>query len=557
MDRLVECIPNFSEGESQTTVQALIDAVTSVKGVALLDHTMDQDHHRCVLTMIGEPETVLEAVFRAVQIATDLIDLRNHIGVHPRVGATDVVPFVPIRGTTMQDCVQLARRLGQRIGQELEIPVFLYERAALHPDHGPLESVRQGGLDGLALRMASDPGWVPDFGPVRLHETAGAVVIGARPPLIAFNVNLNSTNLETARLIARTVRQSNGGVPHVKAIGVELASRGLVQVAMNLTDYQVTPIHVAFDAVRSQAALHHVTIAGSEIIGLVPQAAIVQAAIDRLELDRFDPAQVLETKIAEALSSGEEGHAGVTPSRLPDLRQLSVSRFLDAVAAPVPIPAGGAVAALAGALAACLGVMCARLSRQAASERRLVEISRRLSELLQADGDAYQTFLEATILPKSDSKRSAALSSALYAATEIPLEIAGCSAEAGSLLLACSSEVPSRVQPDLNVGLLIAIAASEAGLHTAKENLQLQNNQRLRVRLRRKVNQVSQYLEDLKGLCYTAQLGQKGSRKKSAQALPEKVRKQDEWKSKSSTIMLKKRLRLRKRSSRGKGSSGS
>ena len=274
MDRIVECVPNFSEGRNQATVQALIDAVASVAGVRLLDYTMDYDHHRSVLTLVGEPEPMLEAVFRTIRVATDLIDLQKHRGVHPRVGATDVVPFVPIRGTTMQDCVQLAKRLGQRVGQELDIPVFLYERAALHPD----------------------------LGPSHLHKSAGAGVIGARPPLIACNVNLLSTNLELAQSIAKTIRQSNGGVSHLKAIGVELASRGLVQVAMNLTDYEVTPLHVAFEAVQAQAALHGVAIAGSEIVGLVPQAALVKPAIDVLRLDHFDPTQILETNIEAALS---------------------------------------------------------------------------------------------------------------------------------------------------------------------------------------------------------------------------------------------------------------
>jgi glutamate formiminotransferase / formiminotetrahydrofolate cyclodeaminase len=254
MDRIVECVPNFSEGRSQATVQALIDAIASVPGVRLLNHTADRDHHRSVLTVVGDPEEMVEAMFRSIRVATDLIDLRKHSGVHPRVGATDVVPFVPIKGLSMRDCVQAAKRLGHRVGTELEIPVFLYERAASHRDHASLESVRRGGLDGLAFRMATDPDWSPDFGPSQLHETAGAIVIGARPPLVAFNVNLLSTDVNVARSIAAKIRQSNGGIPHVKAIGVELASRGMVQVAMNLTDYEATPLHAAFAAVQSQAA---------------------------------------------------------------------------------------------------------------------------------------------------------------------------------------------------------------------------------------------------------------------------------------------------------------
>jgi glutamate formiminotransferase len=551
MDRIVECVPNFSEGRNQATVHALINAVASVTGVHLLDHTMDPDHHRCVLTIAGEPEAVVEAAFRAIHVATDLIDLQNHTGAHPRVGATDVVPFIPIRGTTMQDCVQLAKRLGQRVGQELDIPVFLYERAALHPDHAPLEAVRRGGLEGLAFRMESDPDWTPDFGPSHLHKSAGAVVIGARPPLIAFNVNLHSTNLELARSIAKTIRQSNGGISHLKAIGVELASRRMVQVAMNLIDYEVTPLHVVFGAVQTQAALHGVTVAGSEIVGLVPQAALVETAMEALRLDRFDPAQVLETKIEAALSP-----TPVTRERLEDLRRLPLSEFIEAVAAPTPIPAGAAVAALAGALASALGTMAARLSRQPVTEHRLGDIALRLSELLQADGEAYRRFLGAANMAKSDSSRPMALSSALHVATEIPLEIAEQSAEAGTLLHACSSGVKPRVQSDLKVGLMMAIAAGEASLHTANANLKIQPNQRLKQALQRRVQQVAENLEELKALCYTPPPSRSDVGKHSAQALPGKVRKRDEWKSKSSITTSKKRSKSRRKSSRGKGSSG-
>src|SRR5215470_10720675 len=301
VNRIVECVPNFSEGRNQTTVRALVHAVESVPGVWLLDHTMDRDHHRSVLSFAGELDAVAEAVFRTIRVATDLIDLRKHKGVHPRVGATDVVPFVPLRGTTMQDCIHLAKRLGQRVGTELEIPVFLYEQAALHRDHAPLESVRRGGLQGLAFRMASDPDWTPDFGPPHLHKTAGAIVIGARPPLIAFNVNLRSTDLELAQAIAKDIRQSNGGLSHLKAIGVELKSRHMVQVAMNLTDYEITPLRAAFEAVQAQAALHGVEIAASEIVGLVPETAFVETAIHALRLDRFNQTQILERRIDAAL----------------------------------------------------------------------------------------------------------------------------------------------------------------------------------------------------------------------------------------------------------------
>jgi len=557
MDRLITCVPNFSEGRSRTTVRALIQAVESVPGVVLLDHTMDADHHRSVLTFVGRPETAGEAAFRAIRVATDLIDLRKHDGVHPRVGATDVVPFVPVRGVTMRDCVQLAKRLGQRVGQELEIPVFLYEQAAAHPDHAPLESVRRGGLEGLAFRMHSDPDWLPDFGPPRLHKTAGAVVIGARPPLIAFNVNLRSTNLELARTIARTIRQSNGGLPHVKAIGVELASRRMVQVAMNLTDYRVTPVHVAFEAVQAQASLHGVTIAGSEVIGLVPEAALVEAAADALRLEGFDAAQVLETKIDSAFSSSSRTPAPSRTSAMSqDLRQLSLSQFLDAVAAAIPSPAGASVSAMVSAFAASLGMMGARLSRQRAGERQLSEVVKRLSDLAQADGGAYRKYLQAAGLPKTDPNRPATLSSALHVATEIPLEIAELSGKAGTLLHACLRRVKPRLQADTLAGLFLAVAAGEATLRIARENLKAQSNQQLKYAIQSRIQQIAIRLEELRRLCYTPPPNPSATKEKSAQASPEKVRKRNEWKSKSSITTSKRHSRLRRKSSRGKGSSG-
>jgi glutamate formiminotransferase/glutamate formiminotransferase/formiminotetrahydrofolate cyclodeaminase len=559
VDRIVECVPNFSEGRNQTTVRALVHAVESVPGVWLLDQTMDRDHHRSVLSFAGEPDAVTEAAFRAIRVATDLIDLRKHKGVHPRVGATDVVPFVPLRGATMQDCIHLAKRLGQRVGTELEIPVFLYEQAALHRDHAPLESVRRGGLQGLAFRMASDPDWTPDFGPLRLHKTAGAMVIGARPPLIAFNVNLCSTDLALARSIAKDIRQSNGGLPHLKAIGVELASRQLVQVAMNLTDYTITPLHVAFEAVRARAAEQGVAVAGSEVIGLVPQAALVQAAGHCLALEQFDLTQVLEMKLETRLLGEPARQAPSREQEAVDLQTQSLADFLDTVAAATPISAGGTVAALVGALAASLGIMGARLSQQRKVEHRLSEIGRRLRKLMQMDGDAYQRFILATRLAKTDRTRRAVLSSALHLATEIPLEIAEQATEAGALIHACSAGVKPRVRSDLTVGLVLAIAAADAGCHTVVENINIQHNQRLKSSLLNRIQRMTNRLEELRGLCYTASLsqGQAGTRKKPVEASPGKVHRREEWKSKSSIITSRKPSKLPRKNSRGKGSSAS
>jgi glutamate formiminotransferase/glutamate formiminotransferase/formiminotetrahydrofolate cyclodeaminase len=338
---------------------------------------------------------------------------------------------------------------------------------------------------------------------------------------------------------------------------VELASRKLVQVAMNLTDYIVTPLHVAFEAVRTRAAEQGVAVAGSEVIGLVPQAALVQAAAHSLVLEQFDSTQVLEARLESRLLSESARHAPSREQEPVDLQAQSLANFLDAVARATPIPAGGTVAALVGALAASLGIMGARLSQQRGVEHRLSEIDRRLRELMQADGDAYQQFIRATRLAKTDRTRPAVLSSALHLATEIPLEIAEQATEAGALLHACSAEVKPRVRSDLTVGLVLAIAAADAGRHTVEENIHIQQNQRLKSSLLERIRQMTNRLEELRGLCYTAPLGQgrAGTRKKPVQASPGKVDRREEWKSKSSIITSRKPSKSPRKSSRVKDSS--
>lgn len=488
MDQIVECVPNFSEGRNRATVQAILDAVTSTPNVVYLDHSMDPDHHRAVLTFCGTPEAVVEAAFRAIRTATNLIDLRNHAGVHPRIGATDVVPFIPIKGTTMEDCVRLATRLGEQVGRELEIPVFLYERAATQADHAPLEAVRRGGLEGLAFRMASDPNWAPDFGPSRLHRSAGAIVIGARPPLIAYNINLRSTEVDKARSIARAVRYSNGGLPHVKAIGVELPSRRIVQVAMNLTDYRTTPILTVFQAVQAEAARLTIEVAGSELIGLIPQAALNHTATTALLLDRFDADQVLETRISKTL------HGMTAPEQ-------TLSEFLAAVADSKPTPAGGSVTALVGALAASLGVMGVRLSRQPHGEQRLLELSRNLHELVRTDAVAYNGLMEAYKLPKHEPERARTISVALQRATEIPLQIVELTCEVARFLQALRETAKLPVRSDLTVGFTLAIAAGQAGLCTVKTNITSLQNHVLIDEFQDRITKVTEILEELKVLC--------------------------------------------------------
>ncbi len=294
---LIECVPNFSEGRNSATLDALRQAIASVPAVALLAHEADADHHRSVFTFAGPPEAVLEASFRAVATARDLIDLRLHAGVHPRIGAADVVPLVPLQHITLEQCAAYAHQLGHRIAESLGVPVYFYEAAALRPERQRLEAIRQGGFEALRDLTLNDPARVPDAGGPALHPTAGATVVGARKFLLAFNINLDTADVSIAQQVARKVRASSGGLPHVKAIGVFLASRGLAQVSMNLTDFEVTPLAVVYEAVREEAAKLGARIAGSEFIGLVPAQALAQAASFYLKAETRPEDQILERRL--------------------------------------------------------------------------------------------------------------------------------------------------------------------------------------------------------------------------------------------------------------------
>lgn len=300
MAGLIESVPNFSEGRDTGVIRQLENALTVTRGVALLDRHRDVDHHRCVLTMAGTVESIEAAAFAVVAKAAELIDLKHHAGQHPRLGACDVLPFVPLSGSTMEQCVRLAHRVGAQIGRELRIPVFLYEEACERPFRQRLEQIRKGGLESLRKRIATDRAWTPDFGPVEPHPTAGVIVVGARHPLIAFNVVLQSQDLSIARDIARSVRALNGGLPAVKAIGLELKSQGWVQVSMNLVNYHQTPVHVAFEAVKRAAALKGVAVIKSELVGLIPQEALAQTAGHDLQIDALTQAQTLEHRLGQS-----------------------------------------------------------------------------------------------------------------------------------------------------------------------------------------------------------------------------------------------------------------
>lgn len=305
MAQLIECIPNISEGRRPEVVNAIRDAALTVSGVLLLDQTSDTDHNRSVFTFLGNGEALIQGMAAMAAMAIELIDLRVHQGAHPRIGAVDVIPFVPIRGAASADCVALARQLGALLAERHGLPVYLYEDAATHPDRANLAAIRKGEFEGLAEKM-TDPAWQPDFGPTTPHPSAGATVIGARAPLVAYNINLGTSDMQVADRIAKAVRHVSGGYRFVKAMGVKLEARGQVQVSINMTNFERTPLHRVFETVRSEAERYGVPVVGSEIVGLVPQGALLAAVTHYLRLEADPGPQVLEGKLLEIAFSSKE-----------------------------------------------------------------------------------------------------------------------------------------------------------------------------------------------------------------------------------------------------------
>lgn len=298
MAKIVECVPNFSEGRNKETIEAIIDGVRRVEGVKLLDYSSDADHNRTVVTFVGHPEGVTAAAFNLVKKASELIDMSLHQGGHPRMGATDVVPFIPVSDVTMEECVKIAREVGKRIGEELSIPVYFYEDAATKPERKNLADVRKGQYEGFFEKI-KDPEWEPDFGPAEMNAKSGATAVGARVPLIAYNINLGTSNIEIADRIAKMVRYLGGGLRYVKAMGVKLAERNIVQVSMNLTNYEKTAIYRAFEMVKMEALRYGVPVVGSEIVGLLPMKALIDCSEYYLQLENFTMNQILEKRVAE------------------------------------------------------------------------------------------------------------------------------------------------------------------------------------------------------------------------------------------------------------------
>jgi len=457
---LVECVPNFSEGRNAATIEALRAALTSVPGVRLLDVQADAAHNRSVFTFVAPPDAAVEAALAAMRVATERIDLTRHSGEHPRMGATDVVPFVPVRDATMDDCVALARRLAERVALELQIPVYLYAKAATRPERERLPDIRKGQFEALRDRIGQDPAADPDVGPKRIHPTAGATAIGARPFLVAFNIYLDTTDVTIAKDIAKRIRASGGGLPAVQASGFEV--EGKAQVSMNLLDIDTTSPATVFAAVESAARQRGVGILKSEVVGLIPERAVLAAGAASLKLP--DPeAHLLEPKIRAAEGPTLDG-------------------WLDELAGGAPVPGGGSAAALAGALAAALVAMVARLTigrkAYAGVQQRVAEIlaeadalRAQLRRLADDDAAAYTKVSAAYRLPKSDPRRTRAADEALIGAAQTPLAMA----RGAARLLALANEIGTignrNAHSDAKVGEALARAALAGAVENVRVNV--------------------------------------------------------------------------------------
>lgn len=482
MRRLIECVPNFSEGRDSAKMDAIVGAMSAVPGVYVLDREMDADHHRSVVTLAGDPEAVGEAAVLGAGKALELIDLTQHSGAHPRAGATDVVPFIPIAGVTLEDCVALARRVGNEIWKRHRIPVFFYEAAATRPERANLENIRRGQFEGLREEMKKNCERHPDVGEPKVHPTAGVTVVGARKFLVAYNVNLNTADISVANKIARAIRFSSGGLRYVKSMGVELKARNLAQVSINLTDFEQTPMHRVYELVKREALRYGAIPVGSEIVGLVPKKAIEMAADFFLQLENFSPEQVFENRLEAALG-GAPPESGSRDGKLAALARP----FLDAVAAPTATPGGGSVSALAGALAAALGQMVAGLSRKKKSQAAHVD---RLSDELDAlrknsdelaaaidrDASSFDLVMAAMRLPQGNAEETArreeAVEKATRGAAEVPMEVAERTVAVYERLVQLETIAAASMKSDLQVARLLAAAGARGALANVEINLE-------------------------------------------------------------------------------------
>jgi glutamate formiminotransferase len=431
---------------------------------------MDSDHNRSVITLVGEREAIQEAVIRGVGKAAELIDLTRHQGAHPRMGATDVVPFIPIDGVTLEDCVAMARHVGTEIWKRFEIPVYLYEAAATTPERQNLENIRRGQFEGIRDEIATNPARKPDFGEPRVHPTAGATVVGARKPLIAYNIFLNTADVAIAKKIAKAVRFSSGGLRFVKGAGFLV--RGMAQVSMNLTDFEQTPIHRVFEFVKREAQRYGVVPVSSEIVGLIPKLALEQAAEWFLQVENFDSSLILENRLA-AVTSGKTAVGGL---------RAGIEPFIEQLAAPTATPGGGSAAAAAGAMAAGLAGMVASMSRGKKAylqyESQLSEASNHLAQLreemkcaIDADAESYNVVMKAYKAAKESSAGERMIIDALQQATAVPLGVAERAVAVQQIALRLKPITNPNMSSDLTTAIALAKAALEGALANVEINL--------------------------------------------------------------------------------------
>ncbi len=483
---LIECVPNISEGKRQEVIGTVVSAIKNASDAQILDVRSDPDHNRTVITLVGEPESCFNAAFACIKSAAELIDMDDHKGEHPRIGATDVVPFVPVSGITIEECADLAKNLAEKVSNELGIPTFLYEAAATRPDRENLANIRKGQYEGLKDSIKSDPDRKPDFGPSKLPK-AGATVIGAREFLIAYNIYLNTTDVSLAKKIALNIRHKNGGFRYVKAMGFE--TKPYVQISMNLTNYKGTPMHLVVETVRNEVKRYGLAITETEVYGMIPNDALLDAAEYHLQLNSlWERDQIIEKKLQQIQSETKE------------LNQMKLNAFLKELASDSPAPGGGSVAALNGALGAALGAMVCRLTIgkeeyekiQELMEKSLVifdKLSMDLSQAVDKDANAFNGVMAAFKMPKNTDEekktRSVKIQEEYKVAAQVPLDTAKTCRLIIDQLLQIGAKGNQNALSDIAVGiqnaysgLLGAILNVEINLPSIKDTKFVENTKK-------------------------------------------------------------------------------
>jgi len=463
MRKFGECVPNFSEGRDEAKIKQIVDAARKVPGVIILDIEKDSDHHRTVLSFIAPVDTAVEAMFKSIEKAVELIDLNNHKGEHPRMGAMDVAPFIPIMGSTIEECIELAKQLAKRVGEELNVPAYLYDCAAQVPQRKNLAKVRKGQFEGMKEVIGTDPERVPDFGPNKMHPTAGALGVGARQQIINFNVNLNTTDMVFSKALAKKIRTSGGGLPALRGAAIELESKNQVQISTVLTDYNTTSIKTVVDEIAKEIKSENIEITDTELIGLSSQDAITKYAMESLKIDSFDPeAQILENRLLSLMSSW----------------QVGANIAIDAFANTNPTPGGGSAAAISGAMGCALGQMAIGVSLMSKkldeskkpglleAKEKLGSLRSELQNCISEDSAAFDSFMAARKLPKDSEERKTEMQKAIKYAADVPLKTAKYAVEALRLLRATDSISPSVGSDKKSAQYLL-----DAGVKCAAENV--------------------------------------------------------------------------------------